>query len=192
MVAENKKLGTKTYPTASSVSAFLDSLVLNNLKHGKAYIKTNNDGATKWLLYVAHIVNNTTVEADALAQLYEPHNYVMRMAYTLEELPTAECNLTTPLHATQKTEFQLRNSAKEVILHDAEGRANNSGNKQYFSSQSSQNCANDLYFLTSTVINHMALETGGTPVEIPAPIYADWLIGDPAGDVLSEQAPHRI
>ena len=189
--AENSKLGTKTYSIASSVSSFLDSLVLNNLKHGKAYIKTNNDGATKWLLYVAHIVNNTTVEADALAQLYEPHNYVMRMAYTPEELPTAACNLTTPLHATQKTEFQLRNSAKEVILHDAEGRANNSGDKLYFSAQSSNNCANDLYFLTSTVINHMALETGGTPVDIAAPIYSDWLIGDPAGDVLSEQAPVR-
>ena len=182
---------TDTLRLYTSVSAFLDDLVLKNEKHGKAYIKTNNDGATKWLLYVAHIVNNTTVEADALAKLYEPHNYVMRMAYTPEELPTAECNLTTPLHATQKTEFQLRNSAKEVILHDAEGRANNSGDKLYFSAQSSQNCANDLYFLTSTVINHMALETGGTPVEIPAPIYSDWLIGDPAGDVLSEQAPVR-
>ena len=182
---------TDTLRLYTSVSAFLDDLVLKNEKHGKAYIKTNNDGATKWLLYVAHIVNNTTVEADALAQLYEPHNYVMRMAYTPEELPTAECNLTTPLHATQKTEFQLRNSANEVILHDEKGIANNSGVKQYFSAQSSLNCANDLYFLTSTVINHMALETGGTPVEIPAPIYADWLIGDPAGDVLSEQAPVR-
>ena len=182
---------TDTLRLYTSVSAFLDDLVLKNEKHGKAYIKTNNDGATKWLLYVAHIVNNTNREDQALAQLYEPHDYVMRMAYTPEELPTAECNLTTPLHATQKTEFQLRNSAKEVILHDADGIANNSGNKQYFSSQSSQNCANDLYFLTSTVINHMALETGGTPVEIPAPIYADWLIGDPAGDVLSEQAPVR-
>jgi hypothetical protein len=175
----------------TSVSAFLDDLVIRGEKHGKAYIKTNNDGATKWLLYVAHIVNNTTIADSALVQLYDQHAYVLRMAYTPEELPTAECNLTTPLHATQKTEFQLRNSAKEVILHDAEGRANNSGDKQYFSSQSSQNCANDLYFLTSTVINHMALETGGTPVDIAAPIYADWLIGDPAGDVLSEPVPSK-
>ena len=37
----------------------------------------------------------------------------------------------------------------------------------------------------------MALETGGTPVDIAAPIYSDWLIGDPSGDVLSEQAPVR-
>ena len=189
--AENNELGIKTYPIASSVSAFLDSLVQNNLKHGKVYIEVNNDGATKWLLYVAHIVNNTTVKEDALAQLYEPHDYAMRMAYTHDELDKADCNLTTPLHATQKTEFQLRNSANEVILHDAEGIANNNGEKLYFSSKSTQNCANDLYFLTSTVINHLALETGGAPVDIAAPIYADWLIGDPAGDVLSEQAPVR-
>ena len=189
--AENSKLGTKTYSIASSVSSFLDSLVLNNLKHGKAYIKVNNDGATKWLLYVAHIISNTDQDTAALSKLHEDYSYVMRMAYTPEELPTAECNLTTPLHATQKTEFQLRNSAKEVILHDAEGIANNNGDKLYFSAQSSQNCANDLYFLTSTVINHLALEIGGTPVDIAAPIYSDWLIGDPAGDVLSEQAPVR-
>ena len=175
----------------TSVSAFLDDLVIRGEKHGKAYIKTNNDGATKWLLYVAHIISNTDDDTAALSKLHEDYSYVMRMAYSPEELPTAECNLTTPLHATQKTEFQLRNSAKEVILHDAEGRANNSGDKQYFSSQSSQNCANDLYFLTSTVINHMALETGGTPVDIAAPIYADWLIGDPAGDVLSEPVPSK-
>ena len=187
--AENSELGTKTYSIASSVSSFLDSLVLNNLKHGKAYIKTNNDGATKWLLYVAHIINNTTNADSALNKLYGDHSYVMRMAYTPEELPTAACNLTTPLHATQKTEFQLRNSANTVILHDNTGIANNSGDKQYFSSHSSQNCPNNLYFLTSTVINHMADGLGGTPKDIPAPIYSDWLIGDPAGDVLSEKAP---
>lgn len=190
--AENSKLGTKTYSIASSVSSFLDSLVLNNLKHGKAYIKTNNDGATKWLLYVAHIISNTDQDTAALSKLHKDYSYVMRMAYTPEELPTSACNLTTPLHATQKTEFQLRNSANDVILHDNTGIANNSGDKQYFSSHSSQNCPNDLYFLTSTVINYLSLSgAGGTPQEVEAPIYSDWLIGDPAGDVLSEKAPIR-
>ena len=188
--AENSKLGTKTYSIASSVSSFLDSLVLNNLKHGKAYIKTNNDGATKWLLYVAHIISNTDQDTAALSKLHKDYSYVMRMAYTPEELPTAACNLTTPLHATQKTEFQLRNSANDVILHDNTGIANNSGDKQYFSSHSSQNCPNDLYFLTSTVINYLSLSgAGGTPQEVEAPIYSDWLIGDPAGDILSKKAP---
>ena len=190
--AKNNELGIKTYPIASSVSAFLDSLVQNNLKHGKVYIKVNNDGATKWLLYVAHIVNNTKVEADALAQLYEPHNYVMRMAYTHDELDKADCNLTTPLHATQQTVFKLRNSNKETIKH-SEGKIQtaNTGDAEYILEHSTGNCSNDLYFLTSTVVNHLADDLGGTLKDIPAPIYSDWLIGDPAGDVLSEQAPVR-
>ena len=189
--AENNELGIKTYPIASSVSAFLDSLVQNNLKHGKVYIKVNNDGATKWLLYVAHIVNNTTVEADALAQLYEPHNYVMRMAYTHDELDKADCNLTTPLHATQQTVFKLRNSNKETIKH-SEGKIQtaNTGDAEYILEHSTGNCSNDLYFLTSTVVNHLAINgAGGNTDNIPAPIYSDWLIGDPKGDVLSEEPP---
>ena len=188
---QNPSTPKDTLTIHTSVSAFLDDLVIRGEKHGKAYIRTENSGVIKWLLYVAHIINNTDQDTAALSKLHEDYSYVMRMAYTPEELPTAECNLTTPLHATQKTEFQLRNSAKEVILHDAEGRANNSGDKLYFSAQSSNNCANDLYFLTSTVINHMALETGGTTVDIPAAIFSDWLIGDPKGDVLSEKAPEE-
>ena len=189
--AENNKLGIKTYPIASSVSAFLDSLVQNNLKHGKVYIKVNNDGATKWLLYVAHIVNNTKVEKDALAQLYEPHNYVMRMAYTHDELDKADCNLITPLHATQQTVFKLRNSNKETIKH-SEGKIQtaNTGDAEYILEHSTGNCSNDLYFLTSTVVNHLAINgAGGNTDNIPAPIYSDWLIGDPKGDVLSEEPP---
>ena len=189
--SKNPSTPKDTLTIYTSVSAFLDDLVISGAKHGKVYIRTENSGVIKWLLYVAHIVNNTTEANEALTKLYEEHNYLLRMAYSPEELPTAECNLTTPLHATQKTEFQLRNSAKEVILHDEEGVANTSGDKQYFSSRSSENCPNDLYFLTSTVINHMALETGGTTVDIAAPIYSDWLIGDPKGDVLSEPVPSK-
>ena len=188
--AENNELKIQTYPIASSVSAFLDSLVQNNLKHGKVYIKVNNDGATKWLLYVAHIVNNTNREDQALAQLYEPHNYVMRMAYTHDELDKADCNLTTPLHATQQTVFKLRNSNKETIKH-SEGKIQtaNTGDAEYILEHSTGNCSNDLYFLTSTVVNHLADDLGGTLKDIPAPIYSDWLIGDPKGDVLSEEPP---
>ena len=176
----------------TSVSAFLDDLVLGGHKHGKAYIRTEQSGVIKWLLYVAHIVNNTKVEADALTQLYEPHNYVMRMAYTPEELPTAECNLTTPIHATQQTVFKLRNSNKETIKHSSEEKIQiaGDGEAEYIIEHSTGNCPNDLYFLTSTVVNHLAINgAGGNTENIAAPIYSDWLIGDPAGDVLSEQAP---
>ena len=176
----------------TSVSAFLDDLVLGGHKHGKAYVRTEQSGVIKWLLYVAHIVNNTKVEDEALTQLYEPHDYVMRMAYTPEELPTAECNLTTPLHATQQTVFKLRNSNKETIKHSSEEKIQIAGGgvAEYILEHSTQNCPNDLYFLTSTVVNHLAINgAGGNTENIAAPIYSDWLIGDPKGDVLSEEPP---
>ena len=184
---------TDTLLIYTSVSAFLDDLVLNNQKHGKAYIRTIQSGVTKWLLYVAHLVNNTDEPNEALSKLYEPDNYVMRMAYTPEELPTAECNLTTPLHATQQTVFKLRNSDKQTIPH-SEGNVQEAhgGDAEYILANSTQNCPNDLYSLTSTVVNHLSLDgAGGNTENIPAPIFSDWLIGDPQGDVLSEKTPSR-
>ena len=188
----------------TSVSAFLDDLVLEGKKNGKAYIRTQQSGVTKWLLYVVHFVESTTQneinkEQDQekrkqipLQKLFDEHQYVMRMAYTPEELPTAECNLTTPLYATQETLFRLRNSAKETISHTEIGEANNGGEEMYIHTKSTNNCPNDLYFLTSTVINHLAVDgTGGNTDNIAAPIFSDWLIGDPQGDVLSEKAPEK-
>ena len=192
LLTENENR-TDTLLIYTSVSAFLDDLVLNNQKHGKAYIRTIQSGVTKWLLYVAHLVNNTKVEDEALSKLYESHNYVMRMAYTPEELPTAECNLTTPLHATQQTVFKLRNSDKQTIPH-SEGNVQEAhgGDAEYILANSTQNCPNDLYSLTPTVVNHLSLDgAGGQTRTIPAPIFSDWLIGDPQGDVLSEKAPSR-
>ena len=187
----------------TSVSAFLDDLVLNNQKHGKAYIRTEQSGVIKWLLYIAHIVENATQEdinkvpdADRdsipLKKLFDEHRYVMRMAYTPEELPTAECNLTTPLHATQQTVFKLRNSDKQTITHTEIGEANNGGEEMYIHTKSTNNCPNDFYSLTSTVVNYLSVSgTGGNAGNIPAPIFSDWLIGDPKGDVLSEKAPSK-
>ena len=192
LLTENENR-TDTLLIYTSVSAFLDDLVLNNQKHGKAYIRTKQSGVTKWLLYVAHLVNNTDEPNEALSKLYESDNYVMRMAYTPEELPTAECNLTTPLHATQQTVFKLRNSDKETILHSTGNiQEAHGGDAEYILANSIENCPNDLYFLTSTVVNHLSLDgAGGQTRTIPAPIFSDWLIGDPQGDVLSEKAPSR-
>ena len=188
----------------TSVSAFLDDLVLEGKKNGKAYIRTKQSGVIKWLLYVVHLVESTTQneinkEQDQekrkqipLQKLFDEHQYVMRMAYTPEELPTAECNLTTPLYATQETLFRLRNSDKKTISHTKIGEANNGGEEMYIHTKSTNNCPNDLYFLTSTVINHLAVDgVGGNTDNIAAPIFSDWLIGDPQGDVLSEKAPSR-
>lgn len=185
---------TDTLRLYTSVSAFLDDLVLKNEKHGKAYIKTDNSGVTKWLLYVAHIVQNTDIEDEACSKLFDEHDYVMRMAYTPEELDEANCNLTTPLHATQQTVFRLRNSNQETILHSNSNgeQTAHAGSEKDIHSCSVGNCPNDLYFLTSTVVNHLAINGVGTTTEdVSAPIFSDWLIGDPAGDILSQKAPVR-
>ena len=200
-VKDGKVYGTDYF---YSVSKMLDYMVENNLKHAKAYVKTENSGVEKWLLYVAHLVDNvttndindaTTEEQKAalpLEKLYDEHSYVMRMAYTPEELDSAACNLTTPLHATQQTVFTLRNSDKQTIKHtqyDDILTADLNGTETYIHDNSLGNCPNDLYFLTATIVNKLATTSGGQINEVPAPIYADWLVGDPRGDVFSEKAP---
>ena len=61
---------------------------------------------------------------------------------------------------------------------------------EYIFYNSLRNCPNDLYFLTPTIVNHLAVDGAGTPAEnIAAPVFADWLVGDPKGDVLSEIPP---
>lgn len=213
---EYASLQAEEIDTLGSVSKLLDLMVERGQKHAKAYVRTVNNGVTKWLLYVAHIIENVTDNDMSAGEyagytdeqkkqlplqfLYDKHNYSMRMAYSPEELATPACNMTTPLHATQQTVFTLRNSDNQLINHTntdgiltangiatgANGEIVNIFNNSY------GNCANDLYFLTTKVINHLAIDGAGgeiTPVE--APIFADWLIGDPAGDVLSEKAPDK-
>ena len=173
-----------------SVSRLLDEMAATkDWRHAKAYIKTTNNGATKWLLYVAHIVENTTNESLATTKLYESHKYSMRMAYTEDELEVPACNLQTPLHATQQTVFDLRNSSGATIKHDGEKDdatgilpVNSNGIYTLFLSNLSGNCANDLYTLTSKVENNLAIEGGGELKEVIAPICSDWLVGDSFDD----------
>ena len=184
-----------------SVSAFLDDLVSKGYKHGKAYVKTTNDGVTKWLLYVAHIIDNVTEEdmrekteeeqkTLQLSKLYDAHKYTMRMAYSPLELPQAECNMQTPLHATQQTVFELRNSDGKIIQHELDTKTSqlvaNQGDVTNIYTNSVENCANDLYFLTAKVVNHLAVNTGLTPDDVEAPIYADWLVSPAELDTIFE------
>ena len=186
-----------------SVSAFLDDLITNKQKHGKAYVKTTNDGVTKWLLYVAHIIDNVTKEdmngkteeeqkTLQLSKLYDAHEYTMRMAYSPLELPQAECNMQTALHATQQTVFELRNSDGEKIKHALNTETSqlvaNQGEVTNIYTNSVENCANDLYFLTAKVVNHLAVNTGLTPDDVEAPIYADWLVCPAELDAIFEDA----
>lgn len=180
-----------------SVSKFLDELVENKEEHGKAYVKTENNGVTKWLLYVAHIIPNTQNQDSARFKLYDQHSYSMRMAYTPGELEKPECNLQTPIHATQQTVFELRNSANSKVKQrdengDLQKIKDSNGQEQVvtrFFTHSIQNCANDLYFLDIKVINHLAVSTGDNIYNLEAPIYADWLIGDSIDDIYGQVRP---
>ena len=183
--------------TFLSVSKFLDDLVAENADHGKAYVKTENNGVTKWLLYVAHIIPNTQDADSARFKLYDRHSYSMRMAYTPGELEKPECNLQTPIHATQQTVFELRNSENSKVKQRKEDGGlqkikDSNGQEQVvtrFFTHSIQNCANDLYFLDIKVINHLAVSTGDNIDKLEAPIYADWLIGDSIDDIYGQVRP---
>ena len=193
---------TDTLLIYQSVSKMLDEMAASGTtKHAKAYIKTSNSGVTKWLLYVAHLVENVTesqVSQDSdlpLQKLYDKHKYSMRMAYSHEELSIPACNMQTPLHATQQTVFHLRNSDGEKIKHQkieqtlVATKTNQEGLVENIFNMSTQNCANDLYFLTAKVVNSLALEVGGTVQPIEAPIYADWLVGEEFDDVYNTGRP---
>ena len=179
--------------TFLSVSKFLDELVERGERHGRAYVRTVNSGVTKWLLYVAHIIPNTHSHDSALVNLYDKDSYVMRMAYTPNELATPECNMQTHIHATQRTIFELRNSDGELInQRDEDGallKYTEEKNVQHFMMHSVKNCANELYFLDIKVVNHLAVSTGAQPNDEEAPIYADWLIGEPMDDIFGQEKP---
>ena len=179
-----------------SVTKFIDELVESGKIHDKAYIKATNDSIEKYLLYVAHVIPNTTDANKRLKALYDMDDYSMRMANTPDELSVPACNMQTPLHTTQQTIFQLRNSdsADPLILQSAQGGdsivGNNDEKTNKFFTTSPMNCANNLYFLSIKVENSLALSgAGGNILPITAPIYADWLVGEAWDDVYAEVKP---
>lgn len=145
-----------------SVTKFVDDLMTSGEKNGIAYVRIDNNGVEKWLLYVGHIIENTPDIDKASTLLYSGHEYTLRMAHTPNELDKAECNMQTPLHATQATYFQLD---------DSEGSA-----WDKIHSTSSNHCANQLYFLTSKIENSLALQAGAEIQNPVAKIQSDWLV----------------
>ena len=179
-----------------SVTKFIDELVESGKIHDKAYIKATNDSIEKYLLYVAHVIPNTTDADKRLKALYDMDDYSMRMANTPDELSVPACNMQTPLHTTQQTIFQLRNSdsADPLILQSAQGGdsivGNNDEKTNKFFTTSPMNCANNLYFLSMKGENSLTLSgAGGNILPITAPIYADWLVGEAWDDVYAEVKP---
>ena len=180
-----KEENTDTVLIFQTVQGFKDYLVDQVQKdpsgekstHAKAYIETTDSrGQSKWLIYVMHIIPNAKETTDGDGNLIldetidenkylrECYNYSLRMANVPEELAAPECNLQTPLHATQATHFDLHNGDKQLVV-------------QGFIPLSLDNCANDYYTLTSVIENVMAITTGGELDKVRGAVLSDWLVG---------------
>lgn len=153
--------------------------------HGKAYIQTTtNDGKTKWLLYVMHIVpnagetNQIITSLDENKYLFEHYDYTLRMANVPEELSAAECNMQTPLHAIQSTEFDLYNGCGQEPL------------VKGFLPKEEGLCPNNLYTLHSMIENVMAPKTGTTLQPVRGSVMADWLVGFEFDDIYADTKSH--
>ena len=165
------------FPTVQSFKDHLVDQVTTEKPHvkGKAYIRSTIKGQERWLLYVMHIIPNNQTDGTITQEiekkyLWERYNYALRMANVPEELAAAECNMQTPLHATQATHFDLYNGYKEQ-------KANN------FIPESANNCANDYYTLQAKIENSISPGTGGTIQQIEGAVMGDWLVGYPFDDV---------
>ena len=174
-------------PIYTTVQSFKDSLV--NLitpeqphVKGKAYIRSTIKGQERWLLYVMHIIPNKntegTIDQEIEKQyLWERYDYALRMANVPEELAAAECNMQTPLHATQATHFDLYNGYKEL-------------KDENFIPESANNCANDYYTLQANIVNSISPGTGGTIQQVKGAVLGDWLVGYPFDDVYTNTKTH--
>lgn len=174
-------------PICTTVQSFKDSLV--NLitpeqphVKGKAYIRSTIKGQERWLLYVMHIIPNNNTEGTIGQEiekkyLWERYDYALRMANVPEELAAAECNMQTPLHATQATHFDLYNGYKEL-------------KDENFIPESANNCANDYYTLQANIVNSISPGTGGTIQQVKGTVLGDWLVGYPFDDVYTNTKTH--
>ena len=175
------------FPTVQSFKDYLVDRVAQEEPHvkGKAYIRSTIKGQERWLLYVMHIIPNKKKEGNSEISaeeekkyLWERYDYALRMANVPEELAAAECNMQTPLHATQATHFDLYNG-DNVLTADN------------FIPESAKNCANDLYTLKANIQNTISPGTGGTIQLVEGAVLGDWLVGYPFDDVYTNTKIHR-
>lgn len=175
------------FTTVQSFKDYLVDQIKEDQKHvkGKAYIRSTIKGQERWLLYVMHIIPNAKAGEDSSIPseqenkyLWERYDYALRMANVPEELAAAECNMQTPLHATQATHFDLYNGYNKQIADD-------------FIPESANNCANDYYTLQAKIENSISPGTGGTIQQIEGAVMGDWLVGYPFDDVYINTKTHN-
>ena len=175
--------------TFNTIQDFKDYLVdktkatdESRTSHEKAYIQSFVDGQSRWLLYVMHIIPNVAKDAENINEnthLREDHNYSLRMANVAEELDAPECNMQTPLQATQATHFDLY-SIEDLV----------EPVKKDFLPEADNVCANDLYVLKAEIKNLYAPTIGGTLQEAFGEVMGDWLVGYPFDDVYTNTTQH--
>ena len=165
--------------------------------HAKAYIEvTDIHNHKKWVLYVMHIIPNAekregeVSNLDENKYLFEYNNYTLRMANVPDELAAPECNMQTPLHATQDTRFYLINGDGDLIGGYKAGSDDQL--KVGFIPESPNNCANDYYTLHSMIENVMAIRTGADLDIVQGDVLADWLVGYEFDDIYTDTKNHDV
>ena len=158
-----------------SVRGFIDGLIDQSERHGKCFVYDRVTG--KYFLYVIHIIPNVDHHSNegyenhiAHSHLEKDKDYELRISHNPNELASADCASTTPLHATQDTYIKLNTEGEEPIRVECmEGV-----------------CANDFHMLEVKVQNTFATSVGGSLQTVEANVHADWLWGYDFDDVFCD------
>ena len=155
-----------------SVRGYIDGLINGSMRHGKCFVYDRVTG--KYFLYVIHIIPNVDHHSNegyeehiAHSHLEKDKDYELRISHDPNELASADCASTTPLHATQDTYVKLNTEGEEPLRVECIDNV----------------CANDFHMLEVKVQNTFATSVGGSLQTVEANVHADWLWGYAFDDV---------
>lgn len=158
-----------------SVRGFIDGLIDGSKRHGKCFVYDRVTG--KYFLYVIHIIPNVDHHSNegyedhiAHSHLEKDKDYELRISHDPNELASADCASTTPLHATQDTYVKLNTEGEEPLRVECIDDV----------------CANDFHMLEVKVQNTFATSVGGSLQTVEANVHADWLWGYEFDDVFCD------
>ena len=158
-----------------SVRGYIDGLIDDAERHGKCFVYDRVTG--KYFLYVIHIIPNVDHHSNegyedhiAHSHLEKDKDYELRISHDPNELASADCASTTPLHATQDTYVKLNTEGEEPLRVECIDDV----------------CANDFHMLEVKVQNTFATSVGGSLQTVEANVHADWLWGYGFDDVFCD------
>lgn len=159
----------------TSVREYIDGLIDGSERHGKCFVYDRVTG--KYFLYVIHIIPNVDHHSNegyedhiAHSHLEKDKDYELRISHDPNELASADCASTTPLHATQDTYVKLNTEGEEPLRVECIDDV----------------CANDFHMLEVKVQNTFATSVGGSLQTVEANVHADWLWGYDFDDVFCD------